>query len=52
MKESGGKGMGMGKGHCVLFTVTPGRSGGISQGKVRANIPCVITFSSFKELIS
>lgn len=52
MKESGGKGMGKAKGHCVLFTVTPGGSGGISQGRVRANIPCVTTFSSFKEIIS
>ena len=38
MKESGGKGMGKGKGLCVLFTVTPGGSGGISQGKVREQI--------------
>ena len=27
MKESGGKGMGKGKGHCVLFTVTPATFG-------------------------
>ena len=52
MKESGGKGMGKGKGQCVLFTVTPGGSGGISQGKVRANISCMITFSTFKEIIN
>lgn len=47
-----GKGMGRGRGHRILFTQTPGGRGGISQGKVRANIPCTTRFSSFNEIIS
>ena len=32
MKESGGKAMGKGKGHCVLFTVTPGGVEAVAKG--------------------
>lgn len=44
--------MDRGRGHCVLFTLIPGGSGDISQGKVRANIPCTTALSSFNEVIS
>lgn len=33
MKESGGKGMGKGKGHCVPFTVTPGGREASARGR-------------------
>lgn len=50
MKESG-KGTGKGKGHCVLFTVTP-EEVEASAKEGESKYPCMITFSTFKEIIN